>query len=214
MLPPENPGRCNLRFKARLLNVSLSAALLLSPAISLAAQPAQVAAAATVDLSSIRIDNFGRVSSSYYRGAQPQGRDYRDLAALGVKMVIDLQKDGQRDEADLVRHAGMAFHRIPMTTHEPPTSEQLAEFLRLVNDPANQPVYVHCAGGRHRTGVMTAAYRMTTEGWTAEQAFKEMKHFKFGSDFLHPEFKRFVYDYPAQLAVATPAASAGTKTER
>ena len=68
-------------------------------------------------------------------------------------------------------------------------------FLQLVNDPANQPVYVHCAGGRHRTGVMTAVYRMTSDGWTADRAFKEMKDYKFGADFLHPEFKKFVYGY-------------------
>jgi len=39
---------------------------------------------------------------------------------------------------------------------------------------------------------MTAVYRMTQDGWTPEQAFKEMKLYKFGADFLHPEFKRFV----------------------
>ena len=42
---------------------------------------------------------------------------------------------------------------------------------------------------------MTAAYRMTGEGWTADQAFKEMKQYNFGADFLHPEFKAFVYGY-------------------
>jgi tyrosine-protein phosphatase SIW14 len=69
-----------------------------------------------------------------------------------------------------------------------------------VNDPANQPVYVHCVGGKHRTGVMTAVYRMTQDGWTADQAFKEMKQFKFGADFLHKEFKEFVYSFYSQLA--------------
>ena len=38
----------------------------------------------------------------------------------------------------------MTFHRIPMTTHETPSSAKVAQFLKLVNDPANQPVYVHC----------------------------------------------------------------------
>jgi protein tyrosine/serine phosphatase len=80
--------------------------------------------------------------------------------------------------------------------------------MTLVTDPANQPVYVHCAGGRHRTGVMTAVCRMTHDGWAAEQAFKEMKQYKFGADFLHPEFKKFVYAYrvepePAHAVLAT-----------
>jgi Tyrosine phosphatase family len=52
------------------------------------------------------------------------------------------------------------FYRIPMTTRVPPTREQLALFLGIVNDPVRQPVYVHCKGGKHRTGVMTAVYRM------------------------------------------------------
>jgi protein tyrosine/serine phosphatase len=177
-------------------------ALLLS--IPVAAQPADTAQPAT-------IDNFGTVNASYYRGAQPTGNAYTDLAAFGVKMVIDLQEDGDVSEHALVQSAGMKFVRIPMNTHVPPTPEQLTSFLQLVNDPANQPVFVHCAGGRHRTGVMTAAYRMTEDGWTADRAFKEMKQYRFGADFLHPEFKRFVYAYhpepaaPAETVVATAA---------
>ena len=99
-----------------------------------------------------------------------------------------------------------------MTTHTAPTAAQLSEFLRIVNDPVNQPVYVHCVGGRHRTGVMTATYRMTHEGWTADQAFKEMKQYKFGADFLHAEFKDFVLGYPAQAARAAATAAVTPKS--
>lgn len=157
---------------------------------------------AIVDVSRIRIDNFGQVGPTYYRGEQPTGRDYADLAALGVRTVIDLQADGDNvDEPYLVEAAGMRFYRIPMTTHVPATAEQLATFLRIVNDPAQQPVYVHCAGGKHRTGVMSAVYRMERDRWTADQAYREMKQDKFGLDFLHPEFKKFVYGYqPGRMA--------------
>jgi protein tyrosine/serine phosphatase len=166
-------------------------------------------------LSKIRIDNFGSINSKYYRGAQPSGRDYADLASLGIKTVIDLTKDGDPQEQQMVRAAGMKFYRIPMTTHESPSAEKVARFLELVNDPANQPVYVHCQGGRHRTGVMTAVYRMTADHWTADRAFAEMKRYNFGPDFLHSEFKQFVYAYPAVLARAATARTAvapATKT--
>jgi tyrosine-protein phosphatase SIW14 len=146
------------------------------------------------------IDNFGVISPTYFRGAQPDGDDYAELAKFGIKLVVDLQADGEASEQQLVENAGMKFYRIPMTTRVAPTSEQIASFLKLVNDPANQPVYVHCAGGRHRTGVMTAIYRMTHDSWTSEKAFKEMKQYKFGADFLHPEFKKFVYAYRAEPA--------------
>jgi hypothetical protein len=38
------------------------------------------------------IKNFGCVNETYYRGAQPKAGDYRDLAEMGVKTIIDLQK--------------------------------------------------------------------------------------------------------------------------
>ena len=70
------------------------------------------------------------------------------------------------DEEEMASRAGLSYFQIPMTTRKVPTEAQLDEFLRIVNDPAHQPVYVHCVGGKHRTGVMTAAYRMTSDGWT------------------------------------------------
>jgi tyrosine-protein phosphatase SIW14 len=155
----------------------------------------------------VRIENFGRVDSTLYRGAQPEGRDYADLKALGVKTIINLTSDdAEPNEKAMTEGAGMTYIQIPMTTHTPPTQAQLAQFLRIVNDPASQPVYVHCVGGRHRTGVMTATYRMTHEGWTADRAFQEMKQYNFGADFLHPEFKDFVYRYRADATapLATP----------
>jgi len=170
-------------------------------------------AAASANLSQVRIDNFGQVNDNYYRGSQPAGRDYADLAAIGVKTLVNLTSDdADPEERAMAERAGMHYFQIPMTTHEPPTQEQLAQFLRIVDDPANQPVYVHCVGGRHRTGVMTAAYRMTEEGWTADRAFKEMKDYKFGADFLHSEFKDFVYDYQPQRAVVVATAQKAAAT--
>lgn len=161
-------------------------------------------------LAAIRIGNFGQINDSYYRGEQPTARDYPALAALGVKTVIDLTKDGDRSEQQLVEQAGMQFHRIPMTTADRPADSAVAEFLKLVNDPANQPVYVHCQGGRHRTGAMTAVYRMTNDHWTADQAYKEMQRYKFEGFLDHPELRTFVYDYFKQLQTAPQGTQAAT----
>ena len=149
------------------------------------------------------IVNFGQINPSYYRGGEPGSEGVVALAKLGIKTVIDLQMDVNALESGLVGKAGMNYVRIPMTTHTPPTASQQAQFLSLIDDPAHQPVYVHCKEGRHRTGVMTAIYRMTRDRWTAEQAFKEMKQYDFGWDFLHTEFKRFVYAYVAPVEGGT-----------
>ncbi|HEX2340344.1 MAG TPA: dual specificity protein phosphatase family protein [Vicinamibacterales bacterium] len=203
----------------RLIRESALAATLI--ALSLVAPvPAQTIQAggsseaeAAFDLSKIRIRNFGRINPKYYRGAQPKDHDYGDLAALGVKTVINLTSDdADAAERTMVESVGMRYVQIPMTTHEPPTDAKLSEFFGIVDDAAHTPVYVHCVGGRHRTGVMTAAYRMSRDGWDAKQAFREMKQYDFGADFLHREFKDFVFDYGAQVArkaaanaVAAPA---------
>jgi len=160
----------------------------------------------------VDIDNFGRVNPNYYRGAEPDADDYAALSALGIKTLIDLRgEDVKPQEKVLAEQAGMAYVAIPMTTRIVPTPEQIRTFLRVVSDPAQQPVYVHCVGGRHRTGVMTAIYRMTEDRWTPAQAFKEMKTFKFGADFLHPEFKRFVLGFNPQLTLPGLLATVGIK---
>lgn len=171
---------------------------------TLAAPATAAPAASAAALSRIHIDNFGRVDDLYYRGAQPDGRDYNDLAAIGVKTVIDLTRNGREDEKGIVERDGMNFYRIPLTTSERPSDGAIRQFLSIVNDPAKQPVYVHCQGGQHRTGVMTAVYRMTKYGWSEQQAYNEMKQYKFETFFGHPELRRFVHDYSVKL---TPVAN-------
>lgn len=153
----------------------------------------------------ITIDNFARVNDAYHRGAQPVGDDYADLKALGVKTIINLtsEEDDSYDERQAVEAQGMRYVHIPMSTRRNPTDKELETFFAVVNSADSGPVYVHCVGGRHRTGVMTAVYRMTRDGLSGEQAFKEMKQFKYGPDFLHPEFKKFVHEYDVRRTVTT-----------
>jgi len=171
------------------------------------------AAPAVAQTPTLNIDNFGRVTDTYFRGGQPKTQDYAALAAAGVKAIINLTSDdAQPNEKSLTEAAGMKYFQIPMTTHQVPTAAQIAQFLAIVDNKADQPVYVHCVGGRHRTGVMTAIYRMTDDGWSAAQAFAEMKKYRFGADFLHAEFKDFVLGYPALAAHAAAAAAVAPKS--
>lgn len=146
------------------------------------------------------IKNFGKVNDNYYRGSQPKEADFAKLRSLGVKTVIDLRKDRREEASEWAQAAGLEYLNIPLTTKRPATEEQTALFLKLVNDPANWPVYVHCKGGRHRTGEMTAIYRMTNEDWTADQAYQEMKKYDFEDSFFYPRsLKKYVYAYYERL---------------
>src|ERR1043165_9137841 len=86
-------------------------------------------------LAKIQIKNFGCINENYFRGAQPQAKDYADLAALGVKTVLDLEQEGEANEPKLVEAAGMKFYRIKMNTQDKPNREQVAAFLKIVNNP-------------------------------------------------------------------------------
>ena len=141
------------------------------------------------------IGNFGRINENYYRGAQPDRAGFDALKRLGVKTIIDLQKDAKREEPNWVREAGLTYFNIPLSSKSPATAAQTDYFLKLVTDPRNWPVYVHCAGGRHRTGEMTAIYRITHDSWTADRAYREMKDYKYYSFGGHGSLRKYVYDY-------------------
>jgi protein tyrosine/serine phosphatase len=142
------------------------------------------------------IKNFGKVNDNYYRGSQPDATQFQDLKRLGVKTVIDLREDKLAAASDWARTAGLNYINIPLTTKRAATEDQSSYFLKLVNDPANWPIYVHCKGGRHRTGEMTALYRITRDGWTAVQAYEEMKKYHFEDSFFYPRpLKKYVFSY-------------------
>ena len=145
--------------------------------------------------SNIKIKNFGQMDERFFRGAQPKKEDYSDLAALGIKTVIDLRADPEDYEKQMVESLGMHYVNIPMIEKKYPQEGQVEQFLKLVNDPETGKFYVHCAGGRHRTGVMGAVYRFTRYGWNYDQVYQEMKDYDFYTRWGHGDFKKFVEDY-------------------
>lgn len=146
--------------------------------------------------SGIKIKNFGQMDERFYRGAQPKKEaDYQALAALGIKTVIDLRADPEDYERPMVEALGMRYVNIPMVEKRYPKDEDVQQFLKLANDPETGKFFVHCAGGRHRTGAMGAAYRFTKYGWNYEQVYAEMKQYDFYTRWGHGDFKKFVEDY-------------------
>ncbi|HEY0319827.1 MAG TPA: tyrosine-protein phosphatase [Pyrinomonadaceae bacterium] len=147
------------------------------------------------DFSNIKIKNFGQMDERFYRGAQPKKEDYQALAALGIKTVIDLQAEPKGYEKPMVEALGMRYVNIPMVDKAYPKQEWVDAFLKVVDDPATGKFYVHCAGGRHRTGAMGAVYRYTKYGWNYDQVYAEMKKYDFYTSWGHGDFKTFVQDY-------------------
>ena len=143
------------------------------PAVLLAALlTLSIPVAAEQKQPAVHIDNFAKVSATYYRGAQPMGQDYVDLAALGVKTVINLNtaKEGAEAEGKGIMAAGLDYVSIPVATLAP-DSNDVAAFSRYVNDPKYYPILVHCESS-NRVGAMWAIYR-ATNGVPPEIAVQE-----------------------------------------
>jgi len=147
----------------------------------------------------IKIKNFGQMDDRFFRGGQPKEKDYKDLAQLGIRTIIDLRDDPEAYEKRMAESLGMTYINIPMIEKKYPTSEATELFLKTVNDPATGKFYVHCAGGRHRTGVMGAVYRFKFYNWNFDQVYKEMKQYDFYTRWGHGAFKDFVQDYYTQI---------------
>lgn len=156
------------------------------------------------------VKNFGVVDERMLRGAQPKGQDYASLAAVGVTTVIDLREDAKAESRANAESAGLTYVNIPMKgSGGTPTDEQVRRFIAAVDVVRDGRVYVHCAGGRHRTGSMIAIYRMTHQGWSVDQAYAEMLAYDFYTSFGHSGFKTYVFDYSRRLATDPAAVPVG-----
>jgi len=127
------------------------------------------------------VAQFGQVTPTLYRGAQPTKEGFANLAKLGINIVVDL-RGSRASERQLVTGLGMKYVPLPWRCFSP-HDEHFAQFLSLLRDNPDKKVFVHCRVGDDRTGMDIAAYRMAEQGWTAEEARNEMV--VFGVNWFH-----------------------------
>ncbi len=152
------------------------------------------------------IHNFHQVNEHVYRGAQPHGQGFADLAKIGIKTVIDLR--GERSEQTAVERAGMRYVRLPWNGFRAPADSQIATVLSLLNDNSTWPVFIHCRRGADRTGTAIACYRIAHDHWSNEQALAEAK--TFGMSPAEIAMQRFILSFiaaPVTATALTPVAS-------
>ena len=96
-----------------------------------------------------------------------------------MKPVIDLQEKPTKYEKAAVEALGMTYINIPMDDTEYPKPETVAQFLQIMDDSSTGVAYMHCKGGKHRTGALGAVYRFTKYGWDYDKAYREMLNYDF-----------------------------------
>lgn len=139
-------------------------------------------------------DRFHLVAPSIYRGAQPKMERFIDLAAMGIRTVINLRSTQDRVEKErrVVEGLGMKFVNIPLRGYRSPTDEAIGKALAELDEAARTQAaaFVHCKLGKDRTGTVIACFRIARQGWSNEEALKEAK--QLGMSPLQFRMQRYV----------------------
>lgn len=184
----------------------------------------------------LRAVDPGRV----YRSGQMTAEGFEEaIRELGIRTVVNLQDDypnpdlkkSYLDRATVkerqfceklgVNYRFIAPDLLPRKETPARRPRAIEEMLAVFDEPNNYPILIHCKAGLHRTGCMSAIYRMEYQDWTPEQAVDEMKEHGFG-DKECTAANDYVYQYvlsyrpglryPTADAEPRPARTARGKT--
>jgi uncharacterized protein (TIGR01244 family) len=151
---------------------TLSKAIMLLGLVTLTAQSRPAHAEGQAELPPIR--NFLRVDSNFCTGGQPRLEHLQKLKDDGVRAVINLRQPSEHraaEEESKAKELGLRYFNIPVAYGEP-KDEQVAEFLKLTDDTANRPAFIHCTAAI-RVGAFWMIRRVLRDGWPIEKAEAE-----------------------------------------
>jgi protein tyrosine phosphatase (PTP) superfamily phosphohydrolase (DUF442 family) len=151
------------------------------------------------------VPNLHKVSDTLYRSAQPTIEGMKNLKRMGIETIVNLRSfHSDRDE---IGNTGLGYEHVYMKAWHPEQKE-IVRFLRIISNPRRTPVLVHCQHGADRTGTMCAVYRIAVQGWTKEEALREMTEGGFG---FHEVWTNLT-SWLAELDVESIRKDAGIKT--
>lgn len=140
------------------------------------AQHTAPAPATTPAAEAAPIRNFLQVTPDFCTGGQPRIDHFTELKAQGIRTVLNLRTPGEHraaEEQAAVEAAGLRYVNIPVV-YRTPTAEQVDEFLRITDDAANRPMFIHCTAAI-RVGAFWLIRRVVRDGWTWDAALAEAR---------------------------------------
>lgn len=141
------------------------------------------------------LPNLYKINDALYRGGQPEKEGFAQLKAMGIKTVVNLRSlHSDRKECEKY---GLGYVKITTQAWEA-EEEEVLDFLKVVSDPKRHPVYVHCKHGADRTGMMCAVYRVVVQGWTKEEAIREMTKGGYGFHTIWKNLVAYIRKFDAE----------------
>jgi uncharacterized protein (TIGR01244 family) len=172
-----------------------------------AARAAQAPAASTApELPPIR--NFLRVTPEFCTGGQPRPEHFAQLKAQGIKSVLNLRPPSEHQAAEeqaAVQKAGLKYFNIPFV-YTAPSDAQADEFLRLTDDPANRPMFIHCTAAV-RAGAFWMIRRVLRDGMSVDAALAEARRVGLvDAPHLESFARKYVESHPPKPRRGRPQA--------
>jgi len=167
--------------------------MLLAALVSAVLTPA-IAGAQVTKESVPGITNFSKVGTTIACAGATTPEAIADVKKLGYMAIINLRQAseaGANVEAATAaaKAAGIKYVHLPFNTAAPDPAI-VEGFLKAVTDPANQPVFVHCASA-NRAAALWMIKRMNVDGWDANRAGEEAA----ALGLTNPALKTFALDY-------------------
>jgi len=123
--------------------------------------------------------NFAKVSDALYRGGHPSAEGFAKLKGRGVRTVVSLRTFNVHRSR--LQGLGLRYVHISFKAGHA-EDEDVVRFLKVMEDPANHPVFVHCKWGTDRGGMMAAVYCIVVQGWPKDRAIAEMRAMGYEED--------------------------------
>jgi outer membrane protein assembly factor BamB/protein tyrosine phosphatase (PTP) superfamily phosphohydrolase (DUF442 family) len=157
------------------------------------------------------IRNFLRVNNDFCTGGQPKLEHLEKLKADGVKSILNLRQPSEHraaDEEAKAKELGLRYFNIPVA-YGNPNEEQVAEFLKVTDDPENRPIFIHCTAAI-RVGAFWMIRRVLRDGWKIEDAqteaekvgLRESPHWlEFARKYIETHRKAAIPSHPLSFGV-------------
>ncbi len=122
-------------------------------------------------------ENFALIEPGIYRSAFPMKRNFSFLVRLKLKSILTLiLEEYPAANKEFNERHGVKLFQFGMEGNKEPfrsmPAEKTAEALRVVMDPVNQPILIHCNEGKHRTGSLVGLLRRA-RGWALSSTLDE-----------------------------------------
>ena len=132
------------------------------------------------------VGNLHQINEGLYRSQQPTREGMKNLEKMGIKTVINLRSF--HSDSDEISGTELLNNALSVKTWHI-EDEDVIRVLRTIQKKENGPYLIHCLHGADRTGVMSALYRIVVQGWTKENAIKEMVDGGYG---FHPVWTNII----------------------